>query len=73
MNGRRDVRHGKIQLGQLVRPDPDTHSILGYAATEHLGQANAADSRQLVDHVNGGVIGEKAFIVGAIGRDQGDE
>ena len=73
LNSSGNVRHRKVQLGQLIRPDPDTHSVLGYATTEDLGKTDAPDPRQFVDHVNRGIIGEKAFIVGIIRGDQGDK
>ena len=71
--GAGNVRYGQVELGQLVRSYPDAHGVLGHTAAKYLGQTNAADSRQLVYQVNRCVIVEKAFVVGAVGRDQGNQ
>jgi hypothetical protein len=63
-----DVGHGQPQLGQLVRFDPDPHRVV--AAAQHAGLANALDTRDRVQDVDGQVITLEILVVAAVGRIQ---
>ena len=70
LDRRGNVRNGQAQLGQLIRLDPDAHRIFEGAATDDLGLTDAADSRQLIEDIDRGVVGQELLIIGAIRRDQ---
>ncbi len=65
-----EIRHREVELGQLVRSDPDAHRVFGQAATEHFGEPDPTDAREFVDDVESCVVRQKLFVVGAIRRDE---
>jgi hypothetical protein len=57
-----DVRGGKAQLGELVGPEPDPHSVVRPAEEIHL--RDARNAQQLVAQVDPGVVDQEVGVVG---------
>ena len=65
LDGLGDVGHGQLRAWPAGPGGSRyAHGVLGDAAAQHLGQAHAADTRQLVDDVDGRVVGQEVLIVG---------
>ena len=66
-----DVGHSDAELRELVRLDPQPHSVL--ASAENLHIANSRHACQWIEEINVAVIGEKGSVVAAFGRIKRDQ
>ena len=65
-----DVAGGQIEAGQPVGPDPGAHGVV--LRPPQGGVADAGRALDLVEQVDGDVVGEKQRIVGVLRRIEGD-
>ena len=61
LDGVHDLRHGDVQLGELVRLHPQAHGVLPGA--EHHDARDPGHARQLVVQVDVGVVGQEGRVV----------
>lgn len=54
-----DLRDGDVELGQLVRSDPDAHGVLAAAEAGTFG--NPLDAGHLIVDVDEGVVGQGRY------------
>ena len=57
-----DIANGQIELGELVRLHPNAHGVFGEATPHHFRQAHTANSRQFIDNIERGIVGQKLFV-----------
>ncbi len=69
-NRGRHVAGRQAARSQLMRIEPDTHAVIALA--EQKDVADAVDARQLVLHLQDGVIAEEELVKAAFGGQQGD-
>ena len=71
LDGVDNVRHGDVQLRELIRFHPQPHRIL--SRSENLGLTNAIRARDGVVQIDVGVIGEKRRVASAVRRVDSDQ
>src|SRR5215472_2277347 len=66
-----DVGNGDGELGQLVRLDPQPHRVL--TRSENLHLADSVGTRDGINQVDEGIVGQESSVVGAVGRVKGQQ
>jgi hypothetical protein len=65
-----NIRGRQATRGQFVRIDPDSHAVIALPEQEDI--ADAVDARELVLHLQHGIVADEQLVIPPVGGEQGD-